>query len=99
MKKKTYTLKGKLWIYPGNAAWHFLSVGKKEAAQIKEEYKGLTRGFGSLPVEVTIGEMAWKTSIFPDSKAGMYLLPVKKSVRQAEGIFDGDIVSFTIRIL
>lgn len=98
MKQKSYKLKGKLWIYPGDAAWHFLTVGKKETSDIKESYTGLTRGFGSLPVEVTLGKSKWRTSIFPDSRSGTFVLPVKKSVRQAEGIYDGDDVSFSITI-
>ncbi|MFP5290201.1 MAG: DUF1905 domain-containing protein, partial [Actinomycetes bacterium] len=31
----------------------------------------------------------WATSVFPDSKMGCYLLPVKKAVRQAEGLAAG----------
>lgn len=46
------------------------------------------RGFGSRRVEVVVGDTCWRTSIFPDSESGGFVLPLKKSVREAEGIDD-----------
>lgn len=80
------------------AAWHFLGVSKKESAKIKEKFSKLKKGFGSIPVEVKLGASVWKTSIFPDSKSGTYLLPLKASVRKTEDVFDGDEVRFSIEI-
>ncbi len=99
--KKTYKVSGKLWLYPGESAnWHFFTIPKKESAEIKEAFRGLTKGWGSLPVEVTIGKTKWKTSIFPDSKSGTFILPMKALVRKSEGLFEGDActVSFTIAV-
>ena len=55
-------------------------------------------GFGSVRVEVTIGEVRWRTSVFPQ-KAGGYILPVKADVRRRAGIAAGDEVSFELDIL
>lgn len=96
MKKITFT--AKLWLYPGNAAWHFITVPKKESTQIKEKHGKNARGWGSLPVSVTVGKTTWETSIFPDSKTGTYLLPVKAVVRRAEGIGEGDSLSISLII-
>jgi hypothetical protein len=41
-------------------------------------------------VEATIGSTTWSTSIFPDSTRGAYVLPVKKAVRRAEDLEEGD---------
>ncbi len=99
VKKKTYTIKAKVWLYPGeSSSWHFLSVPKKESEMIKESFRGLTRGFGSLPVSVTIGKTSWVTSIFPESKSGVYMLPLKVQVRKREGIFEGDTVTVSLKI-
>ncbi|MFC1733311.1 DUF1905 domain-containing protein, partial [candidate division KSB1 bacterium] len=46
--------------------------------------------FGSVPVEVTVGGTTWETSVFPNSKDGTYILPVKAPVRRKEGIYEGD---------
>lgn len=99
MKSKLYKLKSEIWLYPGeSAAWHFITVNKDVSEEIKKKYGAHKRGFGSLPVEVTIGDTTWDTSIFPDKRHGAYILPVKSLVRRKEGIFDRDIVSFTIRV-
>lgn len=98
-KSSVYTIKSEVWLYPGMTGWHFLGVPKKQSAEIKEKYGTRAKGWGSLPVEVTIRKIIWKTSIFPDKKSGTYLLPLKASVRKKENIFARDTISFSIRIL
>jgi len=93
-----YKVHATVWLYPGNAAWHFVNVDKKQSAVLKEKYGKVKRGFGSIPVVVTLGKSTWKTSIFPDKQSGTYLLPLKASVRRAEGIEAGDTVAFTLDI-
>lgn len=98
-KGSTYKISGKIWLYPGESAnWHFFTVPKSESAELKEIYKGLTKGWGSLPVEVKLGKTIWKTSIFPDSKSGTFILPVKAQVRKKEGIYDGDTCVVSIKV-
>lgn len=80
------------------AAWRFLSVPIKEGKMIKETFGKHARGWGSLPISITIGKTTWNTSIFPDKKSGSYLLPVKAKVRDAENIKDGATVSYTLSI-
>lgn len=94
----TYTLRSKVWIYPGHAAWHFVSIPQKESADIKKKFGVHARGFGSLPVSVTVGASTWRTSIFPDSKSGTYLLPLKKAIRAKEHIQSDATLSYTITI-
>jgi len=48
---------------------------------------------------VTVGGSTWSTSVFPDTKRGSYLLPVKKAVRTAEGVGDGDDVDVSLEVL
>ena len=93
-----YRLRGKVWVYPGAAAWYFVNVSKKISAEIKENFGDSGRGFGSIRVRVTVGTTSWKTSVFPDSKSGTYLLPIKAEVRKKEGITDDTMLSYTIEI-
>jgi len=100
--KKKYKVRSKVFAYPGMDGWYFLNVDKKQSEELKEirqlaDHKK-KRGFGSLPVSVTIGKTTWKTSIFPDKQSGTYLLPLKSKVREAEGISEGDMVEFTLNI-
>ena len=97
MKKKLFKVRAKVWLYPGEVAWHFVNVDKKQSAELKEVYGKDRRGFGSIPVTVTLGKTTWKTSIFPDKHSGTYLLPLKAAVRRAEGVEEGDAIAFTLK--
>jgi hypothetical protein len=99
MSKTHYKIRSKVWLYPGVAGWHFLTVPEKQSKEIKKKFEGKSRGWGSLPVDVELGTSKWKTSIFPDKKSNTYLLPLKASVRQKEGIAHGDTVRFAIILL
>ncbi len=99
MKKRKYICTTKLWLYPGEkASWHLLTIPKKESEAIKKSYGLIQRGWGSLPVTVTIKKIVWQTSIFPDSKSGTYVLPVKAQVRNEAGIEAGDSVHFVLTL-
>lgn len=99
MKKKTYTVQGKVWLYPGeNASWHFVNVPKKESAEIKAAFGDKSKGWGSIPVSVTVGKTTWDTSLFPDKRSASYLLPLKVAVRMKEGIREGSALTFTLKV-
>jgi hypothetical protein len=87
-----------LWRYPGVDGWHFVSLPPEISADITDITAGIRRGFGSVRVAVTVGATSWQTSIFPDSKTGAYLLPVKKAVRVAEHLEVGDEVRAQLQI-
>ena len=56
------------------------------------------RGFGSVRVTATIGGTSWSTSVFPEQATKGFLLPVKKSVRDAEALDDGAVVAVELRL-
>ncbi len=68
------------------------------AAMITKLFGSEARGFGSLPVRVTIGVTTWDTSIFPHTSTGSHLLPLKATVRKAEHIQGGDTVAFSLEL-
>jgi Domain of unknown function (DUF1905) len=97
--KKMYKMKEKIWLYPGETAnWHFVTLTKKIGQDIKATFGKSARGFGSIPVEVTIGTTVWKTSIFPDKYTGSYILPLKALVRKKEDLEAGEVVAFEILV-
>jgi len=51
-----YNFHAKVWLYPGLAAWHFVTVPKKDSGMIKKLFGDIAAGFGSLPVTATIGK-------------------------------------------
>jgi len=48
---------------------------------------------------VTIGESEWKTSVFPQSNKGCFVLPVKKPIRAKEKIDVGDTVEVELALI
>ena len=90
--------KGKVWLYEGKAAWHFVSLPKRLSASIQKNFCFMKRGWGSLRVTVTVGKSTWKTSIFPDKRSGTYLLPLKAEARVKEKVTAGETRSFAIEI-
>ncbi len=93
-----YRIKAKVWLYQGKAAWHFVSLPQKQSTAIRGFYGNLKRGWGSLPVVVTVGKTSWKTSIFPESKTGAYLLPLKAEIRKREKLREGDTIRFLLEV-
>ncbi len=94
--RKAYTFKSTVFVYPGMNAWRFLSIPQKEGKEIRKSRGALARGWGSIPVSVTIGKTVWNSSLFPDKKSASYLLPLKFAVRKAENIDDDSRVSFKV---
>jgi len=93
------TTTGPLWLWSGGqGSWHFLTVPEEQAVEIRVHGLASRGGFGSVRVEATIGEVRWRTSVFPQ-KSGGYILPVKASVRRDAGIGAGDEVRFELEIL
>ena len=78
-----------LWRWSGESAWHFLTVPEAIGDDIRSRVEP-GPGFGSVKVTVTVGGSTWSTSVFPDSRSGRYVLPVKAAVRRKERIEDGD---------
>lgn len=95
-----YEFSAELWQWEARtSSWFFVSVPPDVADEIDDQHGGSAAGFGSLPVAVTIGATSWETSIFPSKQEESYVLPVKKAVRTAESLGDGDTarVRLTVR--
>lgn len=86
----------------GEGAWHFIRVPREVAEEIDDSVVGPRRGFGSLKVRATVGGTGWSTSIFPEKQEDggrTYVLPVKKAVRDREGLLADDVVRVELEII
>ena len=99
MTNSQFFFTAKIWEWDGPQAWHFVNLPKDLADFLKESFGHNARGFKSLRVEVKVSDEIWRTSIFPDSKRGTYLLPFKKDVRNRLGVKVGSRVKVGITIL
>ncbi|MBN9389994.1 MAG: DUF1905 domain-containing protein [Chloroflexi bacterium] len=78
MLNLTYSFSAELWATEGKGAWHFFTVPLTPSQDIKSFLNPNRTGWGAVRVRVTIGSTTWETSIFPDSRTGQFILPVKK---------------------
>jgi hypothetical protein len=93
-----FRFRAPLWEWSAQGGWFFVTVPEEYGDDIREVPR-MPRGFGSVRVRVTIGGSTWSTSVFPDSKLGSYVLPVKKAVRAAESVGAGDDVEVALEVL
>ena len=96
---KTYQIKGRVWRWPGQMGWCFVSIDKKLTEELKKTGKKYIYGSGFIGIKAKIGKTEWETALFPYSKEGIYLLSIKGAVRKKEEILEGDTIlaSFTFR--
>ena len=95
----TFDFAAQLWRYPGDDGWYFVSLPPQVSADISDISAGIRRGFGSVRVAAVVGATSWRMSIFPDSNAGTYLLPIKRAVRASEHLEAGDDVRARVQIV
>jgi Domain of unknown function (DUF1905) len=100
---RTFTCSATVWLWrsaakPDAAGWYFATIDPQTAAEIKYAILGMARAFGSVKVSAQIGGTQWQTSLFPNSETGGYLLPLKASVRKAEGLKVDDVVAVVLGV-
>jgi Domain of unknown function (DUF1905) len=87
---------GDIWFWKGPSPFHFVTVPVDESDELHAVSPIVSYGWGVIPVAASIGRTTWETSLFP--KDGGYLVPIKASVRTAEGIGLGDVVQITLNV-
>ncbi len=95
--KVTFSIQGKIWLYPGAAGWHFVDVNKTISQQIKWMEDKKKVGWGYVPIIAKTGATEWDTTLFP-SKEGHYLLAIKAVVRKKEKLQAGDTVKIDFHL-
>jgi hypothetical protein len=87
---------GNIWQWRGPAPYYFVRVPEAECEILKDVSKSVTYGWGMIPVKVQIGKTEWTTSLWP--KEGLYVLPLKDSVRKAEELEEGQRVKVRLEV-
>jgi hypothetical protein len=87
---------GEILFWRGPAPWYFVPVPDEESAALQEASSFVSYGWGCIPVTARIGDTEWATSLFP--KDDRYLVPLKASVRKAEGLAQGEAVAVRLTV-
>ena len=94
-----YTFVSALYLWSAQDNWHFVNLPAEISDEIAEASAPFRRGFGAVRVEVRCGNSSWRTSVFPDKRAGCFILPVKATVRKAENLAAGSSARFDIELV
>lgn len=94
---KTVNFSAKVVIWTGDLGWHFVYLPKDLYKKIRENQKSYGGGF--VRVLAKIGKTSWETSLFPYKRELTYLLAIKKSVREKEDVFAGEVVDVKIKFI
>ena len=62
----TFAERGEVWLYPGDAGWHFVTLPPDVADELRACSAETARAFGLVPVRATLGATSWTTSLFAD---------------------------------
>ncbi len=98
-----FTFTAPLWRWTARresddtGAWCFVTLPPDVVDEVRQR-SAEPRGFGSVRVHVEVGETTWDTSVFPDSASDGFVLPVKKAVRTAAGVGEGDELTLTLSV-
>lgn len=98
-----FTFTATLWVWSAReetadpSAWCFVTLPPDVCDELRVR-AGEPRGFGSVPVHAQVGTTRWDTSVFPDAESGGFVLPVKKAVRRAHGVEEGDDLTVTVEV-
>lgn len=93
-----YQFEGEIWFYNNPNAVYFVSLPVNLSAEIIDVVGTSLNPWGTVPVDVTIGDFTWDSSMFPRKDRGCYDLPLNTKVRKRLDLHDGQIVSVTIDI-
>lgn len=100
MKSKgiKYEFTAKPWQYTGPGGWHFVSLPKSLAKEIRDTLKFEEEGWGRLTASAKTGNSEWRTAIWFDRKMNTYLLPLKAEIRKKENLRLNKIVKIILWI-
>lgn len=87
---------GEIWFWRGPAPFYFVTVPEQECRELRAVSGAVTYGWGMIPVTVRIGKSKWKTSLWP--KDGSYIVPIKTTIRKAEKLDEGDVVTIELEV-
>lgn len=89
---KPFIIDVKIWRWPGDIGWHFVSISKEYYEHIRSNHPK-----GMVHVLVTCNHHSWKTALFPHTKTKSFILPIKQSVRKKLNLWEGEQVILEIK--
>ena len=89
---------GEVWFFTNPGAVYFVSLPVELSADILDLVGQSLNPWGMVPVDATIGDYTWASSMFPRKDRQRYDLPLNAKVRKRLGLQAGVVIAVTIEI-
>ena len=90
-----FSLKTHIWQWSGDMPWHFVTISKADTEKLRAAFPCAAM----VKVEARIEDIEWLTSLFYSREGQAYIMPIKKDIRQKLGLFHGEEVEVSIKVL
>ena len=91
-----FTFIAQMIHWRGPAPFYFAAIPADIGAQIAEQARTVSYGWGVIPVTAEIKGVSFRTSLFP--RDGSYLLPLKAKVRAQLGDLDDQAIPVSMTL-
>ena len=96
--KLRFKFECKVWFYNTPGTVYFVSLPSEMSEEILDLVGQSLNPWGTVPVDATIGEFTWASSMFPRKERKCYDLPLNAKVRKRVGLEAGSIISVRIEV-
>ena len=93
------SLRARVWLWSGKDRLVVHHHAARYERPCPAFYQTCAARFKSLKVTARIGGSEWQTSMFPSKERKSYLLPIKKAIRDAEGVEVGKAKKVKVTVL
>lgn len=91
-----FAFEAEVIIWRGPSPFFFAPIPQAMTAELRLAAKAVSYGWGVIPVEASLDEVVFTTSLFP--RDGGYLLPLKDAVRHKAGVTAGDTIAVAMSL-
>ena len=91
-----FRIETRVVYWRGPSPFFFAPIPTQHVEELRLLARAVTYGWGMVPVEARIGDVAFRTSLYP--KDDTYLLPLKAVVRRKINITAGDLIAVDLAI-
>lgn len=96
--KLRYRFDGEVWVTGEKVRLWFVTLPREISEEILDVVGVSLNPWGTVPVEATVDDFTWDSSMFPRKDRGCYDLPLNARVRQRLKLTQGQRLSVTIDI-
>jgi len=86
----------RVFYWRGPSPFFFAPIPAERVEEVKRVARAVSYGWGMIPVEARIGEIGFKTSLYPKDET--YLLPLRVDVRRRANVTAGDVIAVDLTI-